>query len=128
MAKTICELAPWEAELWREKGVIPNCKNHRHVSKMDACEKTCHGNFSAYASAIAEWVGPRAILLKSDRVWRRVPSAGVGVMQLVDGTAPAARGPLPYPEEFTPRGLPSIRARVAMRRRRSLPFSIPTSS
>jgi hypothetical protein len=127
---TICELAPWEVRELRESGTKPDCKQHRHISKRDACEKTCHGDFSIYAQPIAEWVGPRAILLKSDRVWRRVPSAGVGVMQLVEGTAPAARGPLPYPEQFTPHGLPTIRNRRDRRprARRHLVFTVPTAS
>ena len=129
MAKPICELAQWEVDLWREQGIPPNCnKDHRHISKLEACEKTCFGEFRPYSKPIAAWVGPRQILLQADRVWRPKVSGGAAVMQLVPGTAQPQIAKPPAPERFIPRGLPSIRARKDSRTRRSLAFSIATSS
>ena len=126
--KFICELAPWEVAAWKDEGKKPDCRQHRHISKMEACERTCHGDYRGYFAPVAEWVGPRAIMVKADRVWRPVPSDGVRVLQLVAGTAAPQASKPPQSEEFKPHGLPSIRNRVAMCRRRALAFSVPTSS
>ena len=123
----ICELAPWEVAAWKDEGKKPKCKDHRHISKIDACEKTCHGDYCGYFAPVAEWVGPRAIMIKADRIWRPVLSDVFLVLQLVPGTAEPQSKP-PQSEQFTPRGLPSIRARQDSRARRSLAFQIPTSS
>lgn len=128
MAKTICELAPWEAELWREKGVKPNCRDHRHISKSEACEKTCHGDYRPHATPLARWAGPHHVVLVADRLWRPVPSDYVAVLQLVPGTALECAKLVPPTVAYQPHGLPSIRSRADGKHRRSLTFSIPTSS
>jgi hypothetical protein len=58
--RRICVLGPEDVELLRVN-IIPNCRDHTHVKKVDAMEMTGRGDFKPYFTPIAEWVGPNHI-------------------------------------------------------------------
>jgi len=80
-------LASWEVKAWKEKGERPKCKEHFHRSRLEACQMTGHGDSGPYFRPIARWVGPKQIVIFSDRVWRMANSGGFTVLQLVSGTS-----------------------------------------
>jgi len=62
----VCVLSDFEITLWLnpradESARFPNCRDHRHVGRVEA-RKLCHGNAgNADVGPSAEWVGPRQI-------------------------------------------------------------------
>ena len=72
-------------------GTIPPCENHRHMSRGKAEEIIAErfiflsdqGNFVRFVEA--KWVGKgkKFMSFVRHREWRRLPSAGTTVMQLI---------------------------------------------
>lgn len=53
----VCQLAEWEFNQWRADRILPNCSEHKHIKKTDACDMTHTGNLESYPthSQVAAW-------------------------------------------------------------------------
>ena len=70
--RNICALAGWETKDWLERQIPPNCKKHKHLTKLEAMEMTCRGESSPYARPIAEWIGPRQVKMLTCFEWKMI--------------------------------------------------------
>jgi len=128
--RNICVLAPWEARAWRLEGLKPECKGHLHISKGEACQRTGHGDHRPYFTPIAEWVGPKQILMKADAEWRIVNQTirglapGMPELQLVPGANALLSQQRISSKRWKPRGIPALRARRGAKYRRISAFGL----
>lgn len=86
MSVKVCVLAEWEMAAWEKEKQRPDCKNHRHVSKLEACEMAHHGEprFSPYHQKIAEFVGPHHVRILSGFEWKCVEGSRLPRMVLLE--------------------------------------------
>jgi hypothetical protein len=72
MSRSVCVLAPWEAQELLEDHRLPNCSQHRHF-KLDEAELMTTPRGTVYHRPIAEWVGKgrRRIRMLCEPVWKR---------------------------------------------------------
>lgn len=87
----VCVLTPNQAFQFERNGILPQCQNHRHLSRGAAEElvdqhivfRDDRGDFVRYMEA--RWVGKgkRFLTFVRSREWKRLESAGTTVMQLV---------------------------------------------
>ena len=80
--RNVCVLAPHEADSFA-RGQAINCAAHRHVSQKEARELTCEGA-SIYSHPVAQRLDHKRLVLKHRREWRKRPSAGAAIRQLVE--------------------------------------------
>jgi len=91
MHSGVCILTPNQAFQLERNGIIPDCRQHRHLARKKADElieqhvvfRDDRGDFSRLVEA--RWVGKgkRCIVFVRSREWKRLDSAGTTVMQLV---------------------------------------------
>ena len=87
----VCILTPAQAYQLEANGIVPSCREHRHLSRGKAEElvsehvvfRDDRGDFSRLVEA--RWVGKGKCYLAfvRSREWKRVDSAGTTTMQLV---------------------------------------------
>jgi hypothetical protein len=87
----VCILTPHQAFQLERNGILPDCREHRHLSRGKAEELIAEhfvfrderGNYTRYLEA--RWVGKgkRFLVFVRSREWKRLESAGTTVMQLV---------------------------------------------
>lgn len=87
----VCILSPNQAFQFERNGTLPNCREHRHLTRRTADELVAdhriwrddHGDYIRYVEA--RWVGKgkRFITFIRSREWKRMDSAGTTTMQLV---------------------------------------------
>jgi len=87
----VCVLTPAQAYQLEAHGLIPSCREHRHLSRGKAEElvsehivfRDDHGDYSRLVEA--RWIGKgkRFLAFVRSREWKRMESAGTTVMQLV---------------------------------------------
>lgn len=91
MRTNVCIITPHQALQLEINGILPSCREHRHLSRSRAEEliadhivfRDDRGDFVRYVEA--QWVGKhkRFITFIRSRAWERRDSAGTVVMQLV---------------------------------------------
>jgi hypothetical protein len=87
----ICILSPSQAFQLETDGIIPDCRQHRHLSRGKAIGliedhfvfRDDQGDYVRYLEA--RWVGKgkKYVTFIRSREWKRMDSAGTTVMQLV---------------------------------------------
>ena len=83
MANSICVLHPWEVEELQNNRVVPTCRNHKHIKRIEAMELTARGD-NVHDAKAAKWVGPGMICMTVQAVWapRQSGYAGPLVLQM----------------------------------------------
>jgi hypothetical protein len=91
MRSSICVLTPNQAFQLEFNGILPSCRDHRHLSRGQADQllgeklvyRDDHGDFARIVEA--RWVGKgkRYLTFVRSREWKRRDSAGTVTMQLV---------------------------------------------
>ena len=83
--KQVCVLNQWEVTAWNEEGERPDCRNHKHISKLRACEDTGFGDLRLLPNKkpVEIWVGPRHILMKTTFELRIVDPSGFPHLQVL---------------------------------------------
>ena len=89
----VCILSPNEAFQLERNELVPDCRQHRHLSRGKANElihahvvfRDDRGDYVRYLEA--RWVGKgkRYLVFVRSRNWKRMESSGATVMQLVPG-------------------------------------------
>ena len=93
MRSNVCLLTPNQAFQLESKGIVPSCREHRHISRAKAnalveeiaVYRDDAGNFIRLLEV--RWIGKgkRYLVFVRSRNWERRDSAGMIVMQLVPG-------------------------------------------
>lgn len=83
MANSICVLHSWEAAELENHNVVPSCRNHKHIKRVEAMELTARGD-NVREAKCAKWVGPKMICMTVQAVWtpRQSGYAGPLVLQM----------------------------------------------
>lgn len=87
----VCILTPAQAFQYETHGILPSCREHRHLSRGKAQELVdqrivyCDDRGDYARILEARWVGKgkRYLTFIRSREWKRLDSAGTTVMQLV---------------------------------------------
>lgn len=87
----VCVLTPAQAHQLETNGIIPSCREHRHLSRSKAEDLIAErvifrDDRGDYARTVeARWVGKgkKFLTFVRSREWKRLDSAGTTVMQLV---------------------------------------------
>jgi hypothetical protein len=87
----VCILTPNQAFQLESNGIVPDCREHRHLSRGRADQlieehivfRDDQGDYVRYTEA--RWVGrgKRYLTFVRSREWKRMDSAGTTCMQLV---------------------------------------------
>ena len=89
----VCVLSPAQSFQLELNGIIPDCRQHHHLSRRKAEELIAEhavfrddlGNFVRHAEV--RWIGrgKRYLAFLRSRQWKRMDSAGTTTMQLIPG-------------------------------------------
>lgn len=89
----VCILSPQQAFEFENNGIVPCCRQHRHISRTKADElieqasvfRDDSGNFVRLLEV--RWIGKhkRYLAFVRSRNWKRMDSAGTITMQLIPG-------------------------------------------
>ena len=55
MSKHVCLLSEWDADQFVALGIIPDCREHRHLKQAEAVEMV--DGVGPYPRPVADWVG-----------------------------------------------------------------------
>jgi hypothetical protein len=87
----VCILTPRQAHEFEMRGTLPSCRDHHHISKGKADELAddsvvvLSDNGDPVRMSQVRWIGKgkHFMVFERARSWKRIPSEGVTVMQLV---------------------------------------------
>lgn len=95
MRSNVCLLTPHQAVQLEINGIVPSCREHRHLSRIRADElirefvvfRDERGEFLRLVEA--RWIGKgkKYLAFVRSRMWKRMDSGGTVTMQLVPGGA-----------------------------------------